>query len=183
MQLQSRFIEQPSLAALPASNIAPTCCSLLLDLRRLQARPSDHSSRPPHFSQAMIASQVGRLARATATTHTCTAHRTTVLSRSVASATLKCSDSSQQRRLSSSKASCPPDDGPNSARPAATTSQSPQPARSPGKASSGGKQARGRKPKDAEWLQKKTKQSSEEEADYSKLPSVPSTDNIQPAGG
>jgi len=129
----------------------------------------------------MIASQVSRLARATATNHTCAAQRSLAVSRSTVTAGFSRSECLHQRRLSSSKTSCPPGDGSNGARPATTASQTPQPARAPNARSSSGKQTRGRRSKEAEWTQKRAKES-DQDAAFKRLPSVPSTHNMQPAG-
>ena len=133
----------------------------------------------------MIASQLGRAVRASSIIHTCTAHRTAAAaSISAASSSLPCSRSLHQRRPSSSKASCPPDDGPNGARSAATAQQAPTPARTPTSRNASGRQVRTRKAaKKADQVasDERAKQL-EHEATFSHLPSVPTTSHMHRAG-
>lgn len=131
----------------------------------------------------MIASQLGRAARATTTVGTCTAHRAPAATLSAKASSFTCPQRTHQRRPSSSKASCPPDEGSNGARPSAAAPSVQEPARSPASKGSGAKQTRGRKPKDADKhtaLDKTVGQATD--STFDNLPSVPTISHMRPSG-
>ena len=134
----------------------------------------------------MIASQLSRVARATPPASICTLPRTFALTWTSAPARACCAQKLLQRRLSSSKASCPPDDGSDGTRAAASTQKAAQPARSPTKGSAtktnAPRQSRPRKSKEVDVQSKEIEAEQNVAAAYRNLPSVPRIDGIQRSG-
>lgn len=155
-------------------------------LHRL-VQTSDTSTQGPRNSvsaSVMIASHFGRVARATTSFSSCTAHLGPAATLSAQSSSFNSSQKPTQRRLSSSKASCPPDEGPNGARPSTATQATPQPSRSPTSRSNGTKQTRGRKQKESDKRAGGQDNASKQmtSSAFDNLPSVPTTSHMHPAG-
>lgn len=123
----------------------------------------------------MIAPQLGRAARATSHNTICTAQRTATCTRPAIANSLCLAHRPHQRRLSSSKASCPPDDGKDGSSAATSTNKTAHAARSQAVRGTGPRPTRSRKSKDAESQFKQDKV----DAVFDKLPKVPSTNDMR----
>jgi len=124
----------------------------------------------------MFAPQLGRAARATTHSTVCTAQRTATCTRTFTAPSLSLAHRPHQRRLSSSKASCPPNDGSNRSGAAAGTQKTAHAARSQAVRGTGPRPTRSsRKSKEAESQFKQDGI----DAMFSKLPRVPSTNDMR----
>lgn len=141
----------------------------------------------------MFSSQLGRVARASCSSTTCTAQRTAATFSAV-TGPLSCSQALRQRRPSSSKASCPPDEGPDGAKPAAPAQQT-----APAARSSNARLARSKKAREAmadkaavaaairrqDMKQESRASKQESKLDnvaFTNLPSVPTTEELRVPG-
>lgn len=127
----------------------------------------------------MIASQLSRVSRATTQSAISSVPRTISCTRPAVPPTLCYGQRLQQRRPSSSKASCPPGDSSNGTR-AATSARVAQSTRSPAAKAPSTQSNRSRKAKDAESQRKEDGN----DKMFNNLPKVPSTDemHMEPKG-
>jgi len=158
--------------------LSPPSLKSSLTVRRLPdlilPYPYTYPRSVPSSTSVMIASQLGRAARATTQPTVCTASRTATCPRTAIPPAFCYSQRLQQRRPSSSKASCPPDDGSEGPRAATSTQKTSNSARSHAVRGSAARSARGRKAREAEaWKE------NEKGAVFSNLPRVPSTNDMR----
>ena len=124
----------------------------------------------------MIVPQLSRAVRATTHNTVCTAQQTATCTRNFTAPSFCLAHRPHQRRLSSSKASCPPDDGSDRNGAAASSQKTAHTARSQAVRGNGPRPSRtGRKSKEVESQFKQDGI----DAMFSKLPRVPSTNDMR----